>query len=61
MSHLSLFMKSQDKQNSNNWTDEERERMINVFSWLIEEDKKQNPELYKIEVLELRRSDKLIL
>lgn len=26
---------------------DEKERLVGVFAWLIEEDKKQNPELYK--------------
>lgn len=28
-------------------TSEERKRLVDVFAWLITEDKKQNPELYK--------------
>ena len=28
------------------WTGEERDTLVNVFKWLIEEDKKQNPNLY---------------
>lgn len=26
---------------------EDRQKLISVFAWLIKEDKKQNPELYK--------------
>ena len=26
---------------------EERQRLVGAFAWLIQEDKKQNPELYK--------------
>ena len=28
-------------------TDEERKRLVEVFTWLLKEDKKQNPENYK--------------
>lgn len=31
------------------WTEEERQNVVNVFSWLIKEDRKQNPHLYKKE------------
>ncbi len=27
---------------------EEKQNLVDVFAWLIQEDKKQNPELYKI-------------
>ncbi len=27
---------------------EDRQKLVGVFAWLIQEDKKQNPELYKI-------------
>lgn len=37
---------------NNNWTDEERERVVNVFAWLLKEDKKQNLDLYKKVALE---------
>lgn len=30
-----------------NWTDEERQNIVNVFAWLLKEDKKQNPNNYK--------------
>ena len=26
---------------------EDRQKLVNVFTWLLEEDKKQNPALYK--------------
>ncbi len=29
------------------WTDEETQNVVNVFAWLLKEDKKQNPHLYK--------------
>jgi hypothetical protein len=29
------------------WTEEERQNVVNVFAWLLKEDKKQNPHLYK--------------
>lgn len=35
------------KKNSNNWTKEEWQNVVNVFAWLLKEDKKQNPHLYK--------------
>ena len=35
------------KKNSNNWTKEEWQNVVNVFTWLLKEDKKQNPHLYK--------------
>lgn len=27
---------------------EDRQKLVDVFAWLIQEDKKQNPQLYKI-------------
>jgi hypothetical protein len=33
----------------NNWTEEETQNVVNVFSWLLREDRKQNPHLYKKE------------
>ena len=27
---------------------EERQRLVGAFAWLIQEDKKQNPELYQL-------------
>ncbi len=35
------------KKHYKNFSLEERDRLINVFAWLIEQDKKQNPENYK--------------
>lgn len=35
------------KKESDNWTEEERKRVVAVFEWLLKEDKKQNPELYR--------------
>lgn len=29
------------------WTEEERERVVQVFAWLLKEDRKQNPHLYQ--------------
>jgi hypothetical protein len=29
------------------WTEEEKQNVVNVFSWLLEQDKKQSPHLYK--------------
>ncbi len=52
MSLLSLFM---DSKNISDWTDEERNRVVNVFAWLLKEDKKQNPDLYKKVPLEKGR------
>lgn len=34
------------KQNTK-WTDEETQNVVNVFTWLLKEDRKQNPHLYK--------------
>ena len=28
-------------------TREDKQKLVSVFAWLIQEDKKQNPELYK--------------
>ena len=36
-----------DSKNINDWTSEQRERLVNVFTWLLKEDRKQNPDLYK--------------
>jgi hypothetical protein len=41
-------MNTKDKKNPNNWTPEERGRVVRVFEWLLKEDKKQNPDLYII-------------
>jgi uncharacterized protein YfaT (DUF1175 family) len=32
----------------NELTIEDRQKLVNVFAWLIQEDKKQNPALYQI-------------
>lgn len=47
LSLLSLFMNKEDKKNPKNWTKEETDRVVAVFKWLLDEDKKQNPHLYK--------------
>ncbi len=31
---------------------DEKERLVGAFAWLLEEDRKQNPELYKIKQTE---------
>lgn len=28
------------------WNEEERQNIVNVFAWLLKEDRKQNPHLY---------------
>ena len=40
-------MSGQDKTNPKNWTKEEKDRVVGAFQWLLKEDKKQNPNLYK--------------
>lgn len=30
-----------------NLTNEDRQKLVSAFAWLIQEDKKQNPELYR--------------
>ena len=40
-------MNTQAKRKPEEWTPEERGTVVKVFEWLIEEDKKQNPDLYK--------------
>lgn len=47
MSLLSPFMNKEDKKNPDNWTEEERERVVGVFQILLEMDRKQNPDRYK--------------
>lgn len=42
---------------NNDCTDEERERVVNVFTWLLKEDKKQNSDLYKKAPLEKGQSE----
>ncbi len=44
MSLLSLFMNQEDKRNPKNWTKEETNRVVAVFQWLLEQDRKQNPD-----------------
>jgi hypothetical protein len=39
-------MNQKDKRNPNNWTQEERDRVVGVFQWLLDQDRKQNPHLY---------------
>jgi hypothetical protein len=40
-------MEYKDKRNPENWTQEDLDRIVRSFVWLIKEDKKQNPHLYK--------------
>jgi hypothetical protein len=40
-------MNNKGKRKPNNWTKEETDNIVNAFKWLIEQDKKQNPDLYK--------------
>lgn len=40
-------MNREDKKNPKNWTKEETDRVVAVFRWLLEQDRKQNPDLYK--------------
>ncbi len=46
MSLLSLFMNQENKKNLRNWTKEESDRVVAVFQWLLDQDRKQNPHLY---------------
>jgi hypothetical protein len=39
-------MKQEDKRNPKNWTKEESDRVVAVFQWLLDQDRKQNPHLY---------------
>ena len=39
-------MNQEDKKNPKNWNQEERDRFVGVFQWLLDQDKKQNPHLY---------------
>jgi len=39
-------MNQEDKKNPNNWTREESDRVVAVFQWLLDQDRKQNPHLY---------------
>lgn len=40
-------MDQEDKRNPENWTEEERDRVVGLFQLLLKIDKKQNPDLYK--------------
>ena len=40
-------MNPEDRKQSNNWTEEERDRIVGFFDLLIKMDKKQNPDLYR--------------
>lgn len=40
-------MNQKDKRNPKNWTKEETDRVVAVFQWLLEQDKKQNLDRYK--------------
>jgi len=45
------FVAEQEPENGfkiNKLSTEEKQNLVGVFAWLIQEDKKQNPELYKI-------------
>jgi hypothetical protein len=39
--------KSQEDLKFNNFSLEDRQKLVSVFAWLIKEDKKQNPALYQ--------------
>lgn len=41
-------MNQEDKRNPKNWTKEETDRVVAVFQWLLEQDRKQNPGRYKL-------------
>ncbi len=41
-------MNQEDKRNPKNWNKEELDNVVRVFQWLLEQDKKQNPDLYKL-------------
>ena len=43
---LSHFMNPEDRKDPKNWTQEEKDRYVAVFKWLLEQDRKQNPHLY---------------
>jgi hypothetical protein len=36
---------------------EERQNLVGVFAWLIQEDKKQNPEFYQIKINKEKQND----
>ncbi len=41
-------MNKEDKKNPKNWTKEESNRVVAVFQWLLDQDKKQNPDRYNL-------------
>lgn len=46
-----IITKKQEPENGFNVNDlslEDKNKLVNVFAWLIKEDKKQNPALYQI-------------
>ena len=40
-------MNTKNKKNPDNWTQEERDRVVGLFDLLLKMDKKQNPDKYK--------------
>jgi len=54
-------MNQEDKRNPKNWTKEETGRVVAVFQWLWEQDKKQNPDRYKNLLLKDRRNYRINL
>lgn len=40
-------MENLDKRNPDNWTTEERDRVVGVFQILLEMDRRQHPERYR--------------
>jgi len=40
-------MDQEDKRNPEDWTEEERDRVVGLFRLLLKIDKRQNPDLYK--------------
>jgi|GEM_PF-2938601 len=44
-------MNYKNKKDPKNWTEEETARVVSVFEWLLKEDRKQNPKLYKNQVV----------
>jgi hypothetical protein len=41
-------MNQEDKRDPKNWTKEETDRVVAVFQWLLDQDRKQNPDRYKL-------------
>lgn len=39
-------MNQEDKRNPKNWNKEESDRVVAVFQWLLDQDRKQNPDFY---------------